>query len=108
VVEPFLRKEMSRRNIYPKVVPLETKGRPKEDRIEGLIPRYANGDIFHIEELCNQLEDQLLRFPKGKNDDIIDSLAYQIDFCKAPDEKKQQKELAKSEVQDLRFPDIGI
>lgn len=47
----------------------------KEERIKGLSGIYAAGDILHAPGL-NDLEDELLRFPKGKHDDLIDALAY--------------------------------
>lgn len=47
----------------------------KEERIKGLAGIYAAGDILHAPGL-NDLEDELLRFPKGKHDDLIDALAY--------------------------------
>jgi predicted phage terminase large subunit-like protein len=47
----------------------------KEERIKGLAGIYAAGDILHAPGL-NDLEDELLRFPKGRHDDLIDALAY--------------------------------
>lgn len=44
-------------------------------RIRGLIPFYANGQILHAPGL-QDLEGQLLEFPRGIHDDIIDALAY--------------------------------
>ncbi len=51
----------------------------KTMRIRGLIPHYSNRRIFHS-EFMRELEDQLIEFPKGQHDDIIDSLAYQVKF----------------------------
>lgn len=69
--------EMKRRNIYLPIVELKAS-RSKEERIEGLIPRYANGSVYHLENLPyrSELEEELLRFPRGKHDDVIDALAY--------------------------------
>ncbi|MCK9370324.1 phage terminase large subunit [Candidatus Dojkabacteria bacterium] len=69
--------EMRRRNIYLPVVELKAS-RSKEERIEGLVPRYANGSVYHLQQCPYraELEDELLRFPRGKHDDIIDALAY--------------------------------
>lgn len=47
----------------------------KAMRIRGLIPYYANGRILHAPGL-HDLENQLLEFPRGTHDDIIDALAY--------------------------------
>lgn len=74
--------EMRRRNIFLPVVELKAE-RSKPERIEGLIPRYANGTIFHLEQcpFREQLEDQLMRYPVGKHDDIIDALAYGLQIA---------------------------
>jgi hypothetical protein len=48
----------------------------KEQRIKGaLLHRYETGKIIHIEGECDDLEKQLLTFPDGANDDVIDSAA---------------------------------
>ena len=51
----------------------------KAARIRGLIPHYANRRIFHSNGL-HMLEDELIEFPKGMHDDIIDALSYQVKY----------------------------
>jgi predicted phage terminase large subunit-like protein len=72
-----LHDEMRRRNIYLPIVELKAS-RSKEERIEGLIPRYANGSIYHLTQcpFREELEEELMRFPRGKHDDCADALAY--------------------------------
>lgn len=77
MIEPFFQKECQERRVYPYVISLKHGGVMKETRIRSLIPRYEQGKIFHIEGRCRDLESELLRFPKGKNDDIADSAQYQ-------------------------------
>lgn len=77
MIEPFFLKECHARRSYPYIVPLKHQGTMKETRIRSLIPRYEQGKIYHIEGRCQDLESELLRFPKGKHDDIADSAAYQ-------------------------------
>lgn len=55
----------------------------KAMRIRSLIPFYANLRVFHAPGL-KDLEAQLVEFPRGLHDDIIDSLAHQVKFWKAP------------------------
>lgn len=55
----------------------------KAMRIRALIPFYANLKIFHAPGL-KDLENQLIEFPRGLHDDIIDSLAHMIKFWKKP------------------------
>lgn len=52
----------------------------KAARIRGLIPHYSNRRIYHAPGNCWLLEEQLLEFPKGSHDDVIDALAYQVKF----------------------------
>lgn len=74
--------EMRRRNIFLPIVELKAD-RSKAERIEGLIPRYANGTIYHLEScpFISNLEDELMRYPVGKHDDIIDALAYGLQIA---------------------------
>lgn len=73
----------------------ETKTNTSETkvmRIRGLIPYYANGQILHAPGL-NDLENQLLEFPRGLHDDIIDALAYhQADWKVTKVEKRPDGE----------------
>lgn len=55
------------------------KGKAKDLRIRGLSPGFENGDIA-VKAHHNDLMSQLLAFPYGKNDDIIDALAMQLEM----------------------------
>jgi hypothetical protein len=66
--------EQRRREEYFNITELKATGK-KEDRIRGLIPMFRNGVIKHRKHM-KELEDELLTFPVGKYDDVIDSLAY--------------------------------
>ena len=68
----FLRREMNRSGIYFPV--REVKPRLQKDiRLEGLQPYFRAGKIRH-KRRHTALETELLAFPKGKNDDVIDAL----------------------------------
>lgn len=84
VLKPFLDAEMIKRNVFFIVVQLDHGQRSKELRIHGLKPRYESGQIFHIEGYCDDLEEELLRFPKAAHDDVSDSTAYQLQIAEAP------------------------
>ncbi len=65
----------------------------KEARIRGLQPYFANNRIF-LHDGMGELETELLSFPYGKHDDIIDSLAMQIPFwqdCRVEVKKKYER-----------------
>ena len=104
-IEPFFLDECEKRNKYPNVVKLKHGGIMKETRIRGLIPRYEAGKIFHIQNECNDLEIELLRFPKSTHDDCADATQYQNKIAEAAypetiiQEEKEEEPL---------YPDIGI
>ena len=56
-------------------------GRSKNPRIEGLLPRYESGSIYFL-KTDTDIQDELIRFPKGVHDDLIDALAYQNEVAK--------------------------
>lgn len=51
----------------------------KEKRIRGLIPYYKEGLVYHRTNM-QELEEQLLRFPYGKHDDILDAACHTLPF----------------------------
>lgn len=85
----YLTQEMNKKQIYLPIIQVKPANRSKDQRIKGLQPLYANGKIFHSKIVANnqELEDELLRFPKGKHDDIIDATAYSLDIMYAPKRK---------------------
>jgi len=76
-IEPFFQEECRKRGKYPYIVPLKHGGVMKESRIESLVAPYEAGSIYHIEGECDDLEEQLLKFPIGAHDDVIDAEQYQ-------------------------------
>lgn len=82
VLIPLLQAEMQKRNVYFQIEEVKpSTDQTKAARIRGLVPRYANGQIFHASHL-KDLEQELLEFPRGTHDDIIDALSYQVPFWK--------------------------
>lgn len=102
-IEPFFLEECKVRNKYPYVIPLKHGGVMKETRIRGLIPRYEAGTIYHIENECEDLEDELLRFPKAIHDDVSDSTAYQLKIAEPPFNMVYVEE-----KEQLLYDDIGL
>jgi predicted phage terminase large subunit-like protein len=68
----------------------------KERKIKGLQPRYAIGNVYHKEKDPNTkvLEAELLRFPRGATDDVIDALASSIQMV-TPARQEVKKEYNK-------------
>lgn len=102
-IKPFLQEEMRKRNLFLPIRELEHKGRKKEVRIRGLIPRYENKSIRHIDSPV--LEEQLLQFPRGLHDDVLDSVAYGLDICYQPFKNDDVSHLLEEKP---LYEDIGI
>ena len=51
----------------------------KEARIRRLQPYFEQG-LVEIRSDMSELRDELLAFPRGKHDDLIDALSYQLDY----------------------------
>ena len=59
----------------------------KEARIRRLQPYFEQG-LVEIRSDMQDLKDELLAFPRGKHDDLIDALSYQLDYlypCAKPE-----------------------
>jgi phage terminase large subunit-like protein len=82
-MQPFLEDEMAKRGKWFVVTPLKHNGVNKEQRIRGLIPRMANRGIFFVGD-NDALFNEMRVFPRGMNDDVLDSLAYQEQIAYKP------------------------
>lgn len=89
-IEPFFKDECSKRDTFPTIEPLKHYKTQKEVRIRGLIPRYADGGIYHIDGECKDLEKEMFVFPKGAHDDTIDALAMQLEIAESPINETKQ------------------
>jgi predicted phage terminase large subunit-like protein len=81
-----LANEQKRRNTWLPVQEIKSRQTNKEERIRGLAPFYEYGHIYHIIE-CPQLEEleyELLHFPTGRHDDVIDALATILEVASPP------------------------
>lgn len=83
--------EQKKRRIY---LPIEeithTWVKSKENRISGLIPRFEFGTIFIKSDMV-ELEDELLRFPVGQHDDLIDALSFGLNYWKKPSQAYREE-----------------
>lgn len=59
------------------IMPLETGGKNKIYRAEPLQVHFKNGLVW-FNKSFSKLEKQLLEFPNGKHDDLVDCLAYAV------------------------------
>lgn len=97
----LLKKEMQLRNKFVRIEPVHSSV-DKNQRIRGLLPYYRMGRIYHRAESCQALEDQLLAFPRGKHDDIIDALSLGLNFWQSPTLKLPDYRIKKGKtIKDL-------
>jgi phage terminase large subunit-like protein len=83
-VKPFLDDEMRRRGIFMTIVELQHNQTAKETRIRGLIPRWESKSIVFIQDQCVDLQEEMRTCPRGIHDDVLDSLAYQMQVAQTP------------------------
>ena len=81
-IEPLFKKRMNERRQYP---PYEVL-RPMTDKMARARPlqgRMQQGRIIFPEEAAwrHQAEQELLRFPAGVHDDVVDALAWAVQLC---------------------------
>lgn len=86
----YLRLAGQKRGKYLHIEEIRTNSN-KESKIRGLIPFYSNGMIYHANGM-QELEEQLVRFPSGKHDDIIDALAMSLGLLRRPAIMGREKE----------------
>lgn len=96
----FIYDEMKRRNRTIPLIELKNTDRSKDERIKGLQPRYEMGSVFHPQRTAvpnvEYLEDELRRFPKNAHDDIIDSLASQLELAFPPKKTEERRHVHRS------------
>ncbi len=110
-IKPFYDEARRARGQHPNLKFVKAGGRNKENRIRGLIPRMESGMLYFIEGECGQLEEQLLRFPRAKHDDVSDAVAYGNDVVKIPKfDRIMQKQngFYETETENSPFSSIGL
>lgn len=79
-----LNNEQKRRSSWLPLTEIRSRTKSKEERIRALAPFYEFSHVFHIKQ-CPQLEEleyELIHFPKGTHDDVIDALATILEVAK--------------------------
>ncbi len=81
----FLEREMPKRNTFFRIQPLKAE-KKKELRIDALQPRFSVGSVWFraLAPWLEKLEQELLAYPHGAHDDVIDALAYVEQLGVAP------------------------
>lgn len=86
----FLDEEMKRRNVLLPVIGHKyPPTKSKQTRILSLVPRMAFTHLFMKQGLVD-LELELLSFPRGSHDDLIDALASIEAIAYSPDDRPEE------------------
>lgn len=109
-IGPFLREEMIRTGTYINLVPLKHGGKDKIARAKSMQARLrAHAVKFDKSgEWYPVLEDEMCKFPRGKNDDQVDAIAYLGLMLDSLIEAPTQAELEDEDYQyDLQRANLG-
>ena len=84
-LQHFLEKEMPKRGIFFRIQPLKAE-KKKELRIDAIQPRFAVGSVWFKQNAVwlDKIESELLAYPHGAHDDVIDALAYMEQMAQEP------------------------
>lgn len=87
-----IREQMQVKRRYLPIVEVQPHERTKDQRIKGLQPLYENRKIFHPDNhrLKFFFEQELIEFPRGGHDDMIDAFSYALDFLHPPVKKRDR------------------
>ena len=112
-IGPFLNRAMIESNVFLTVMPLKPHRADKQTRARSIQARMRAGAVKFDKsaEWYQELEDELMRFPRATHDDQVDSMAYlglMIDkLIEAPTKEEQQDEEYERELEDSGMSDIG-
>jgi predicted phage terminase large subunit-like protein len=75
----WLKREQRKRNALFSIEEIRSYKQSKQERIRALQPYFAN-ELVAMRMGMIELEQELLAFPKGAHDDLIDALSMQVGF----------------------------
>ena len=92
-IQHMLEQEMRRRKINLPMHYVRSQSRTKIERVKGLAPFYELRKVYHVKEAKHrqELEYELIHFPRGKHDDVVDAAAGILDIVR-PVKKRPSKE----------------
>lgn len=79
----WLKMESQLKGKYLPLRDFKNTNKVKQSRIRELQPVAESGKLY-IRRDHKHLEDEMLRFPKGKHDDCLDATAYLLEFLQTP------------------------
>tara|TARA_R110000824_G_scaffold215674_3_gene402244 strand:- start:220 stop:1671 length:1452 start_codon:yes stop_codon:yes gene_type:complete len=100
MLREYVRSRCDEKGIF--ISGLEIKESPrnsKSSRLETMEPYFAQ-DKFYMRKDMQELKDELLLYPRGKHDDLLDGLYYATKKMYQPFHKKVDKDEANMEFRD--------
>jgi len=99
----WMRKKQRETGKYFIVQQLAHNKAAKTARIMGLQPGFSNG-IIRLRAHMDALKNELLVFPLGKNDDVLDALSMQLELWKqTPSASEERAELESHHANDASY-----
>lgn len=93
---------MKKDNDFYRVVEVKHYTESKTERILALQPRYEQGTVHHHASMRGgELEEELLRFPKGKKKDLADAEASVLEVAGLRKKKKRIRTFTPKHLEDL-------
>jgi len=92
MLRDYLRQRTEEEKLF--ISGLEIKEIPrssKSSRLETMEPYFAQGKVFMKKEML-AMKDELLLYPRGKHDDLLDGLYYAMKKCYAPNHIVERQE----------------
>lgn len=107
--------KMKELGMYLPIRFIESRTKSKESRIMELAPKYEFHHVFHIRQCpqIKELEDELIHFPKAKNDDVSDAFATVLEVATQPmktaitHERDQKRKALYKKLNAPRSPMVG-
>ena len=92
MLREYLRQRCEEENLF--ISGLEIKESPrnsKSSRLETMEPYFAQGKVYIKKDMLS-LKDELLLYPRGKHDDLLDGLYYAMKKCYPPFHKEEKQD----------------
>jgi predicted phage terminase large subunit-like protein len=106
MLREYLRQRTEEENLF--ISGLEIKEAPrtsKSSRLETMEPYFAQKKVYMKESML-ELKDELLLYPRGKHDDLLDGLYYAMKKCYTPNhtvQKEQTKKQTNTKRDDISW-----
>ena len=99
--QEMLREYLRSKRTIPGLEIRETPRTSKNRRLETLQPFFYQGQVYMLRNRMPELRDELLMYPRGRHDDLLDGLFYAMKGNYVPAHTKQDLMEEKDLIQDI-------